>query len=208
MGYHATFARVDTKKHYIPQTRSRGYLFAVLKNRGVGKSSLKEWKDLLDSYRRNASAALDAFMFPSDDPRVLKGRERLSVGRSDASERTGRVDWGRCETRHLFARSQEDLGDKRPLTGWSESGITTLPSYGWNDWANAQVHRIHDLMDINTLRLAKEGVDATYKTMVWNLSQNVDRDTMGKLGLCQCLTPTGVPYVSNRGGPLVGEERK
>jgi hypothetical protein len=27
-----------------------------------------------------------------------------------------------------------------------------------------------------------------------------------KLGLCQCLTPTGVPYVTNRGGPLVGEE--
>ena len=33
-------------------------------------------------------------------------------------------------------------------------------------------------MDINTLRLAKVGIDGTYKTMVWNLSQNVDRDTM------------------------------
>jgi hypothetical protein len=69
-----------------------------------------------------------------------------------------------------------------------------------------KVHRIHDLMDINTLRLAVESVDAVYKTMVWNLSQNVGRDTMGKLGLCQCLTPTGVPYVTSRGGPLVGEE--
>ena len=29
---------------------------------------------------------------------------------------------------------------------------------------------------------------------------------MGKLGLSQCLTPTGEPYVTNRGGPLVGEE--
>lgn len=29
---------------------------------------------------------------------------------------------------------------------------------------------------------------------------------MGTLGLCQCLTPTGVPYVTSRGGPLVGEE--
>ena len=27
-----------------------------------------------------------------------------------------------------------------------------------------------------------------------------------QLGLCQCITPTGVPYVTNRGGPLVGEE--
>jgi hypothetical protein len=32
------------------------------------------------------------------------------------------------------------------------------------------------------------------------------RDTIGRLGLSQCLTPSGVPYVSNRGGPLVGEE--
>ena len=55
----------------------------------------------------------------------------------------------------------------------------------WFQWTNAQVHRIHDLMDINTLRLAKGGIDCTYKTMVWNLSQNVDRDTMGKVS---CLT--------------------
>ena len=32
------------------------------------------------------------------------------------------------------------------------------------------------------------------------------RDTMGRLGLSQCLTPSGVPYVTTRGGPLVGEE--
>jgi len=48
-----------------------------------------------------------------------------------------------------------------------------------------QVHRIHDLTDINTLRLASVGVDQTYKTMVWNLSQNCDRDTMGKVSLVQ-----------------------
>lgn len=51
----------------------------------------------------------------------------------------------------------------------------------WNDWVSTQVHRIHDLMDINVLRLAKVFMDCTYKTMVWNLSQNVDRDTMGKV---------------------------
>ena len=41
----------------------------------------------------------------------------------------------------------------------------------WERWGVCeegvgQVHRIHDLMDINMLRLAKEGVDGTYKTMV------------------------------------------
>jgi hypothetical protein len=56
-----------------------------------------------------------------------------------------------------------------------------MPSFASNEWMDKQVNRIHDLTDINLLRMAKEGMDATYKTMVWNLSQNCDRDTMGKV---------------------------
>ena len=42
---------------------------------------------------------------------------------------------------------------------------------------------------------------------VWNLSQNVDRETgSSKVGICPCLTPSGVPYVTNRGGPVIGIE--
>ena len=49
--------------------------------------------------------------------------------------------------------------------------------------------------------------DANYKTLVWNLSQNVDRNTFtSRPGLCPCLTPNMVPYVTNRGGPLIGPE--
>ncbi|KAL7565128.1 hypothetical protein ACA910_021509 [Epithemia clementina (nom. ined.)] len=229
-GYAATFKRLDTKDYYIPHTRNRGYLFAVKQpqcskvaaksNKGKGKkpSSIgggssevtTQWSNMLAQLKRPASASLDAFMLPNEDPRVLRGRARLTAESCDSNggeaDRAGRTDWTKCETRHQFARSSEDLGEKRPLTGWSDSGNTVMPAFAWNEWTNAQVHRIHDLMDINTLRLAKGGIDCTYKTMVWNLSQNVDRDTMGKLGLCQCLTPTGVPYVTNRGGPLVGEE--
>ena len=51
------------------------------------------------------------------------------------------------------------------------------------------------------------GQDANYKTLVWNLSQNVDRETgASRPGLCPCLTPNMVPYVTNRGGPLIGHE--
>ena len=51
-------------------------------------------------------------------------------------------------------------------------------------------------MDINFLRGAAEGQDINFKTLVWNLSQNVDRETGGsKPGLCPCLTPNMVPYV-------------
>ena len=150
-----------------------------------------QWKRLVTELKRPASASLDAYMLPSDDPRVLRGRARLTAESSVGDgNRAGRTDWTKCETRHLAARSIEELGDKRPFTEWSDSGSTKLPGFCWNEWCNAQVNRIHDLLDINALRLATDGVDPTYKTMVWNLSQNVDRDTMGRLGLCQCLTPT------------------
>jgi site-specific DNA-cytosine methylase len=214
LGYHAIWCAIDTKQYYIPHTRQRGYLFAIKKKvdnqkavTKIDQTILIKWKQMLEKLRRPASAALDAFMLPNDDPRVLRGRARLtSSSRPDSSDRNNRVDWTKCEARHQFARANEELGEKRPLTGWSDTGNTTMPAFAWNEWANGQVHRIHDLLDISTLRCAQEGIDCTYKTMVWNISQNVDRDTMGKLGLCQCLTPTGVPYVSNRGGPLVGEE--
>ena len=62
-------------------------------------------------------------------------------------------------------------------------------------------------MDINTLRHAAKGIDAQYKTVVWNLSQNVDRETgSSRPGICPCLTPSMVPYVTNRGGPVIGLE--
>jgi hypothetical protein len=41
---------------------------------------------------------------------------------------------------------------------------------------------------------------------VWNLSQNVDRNIAAKLGLCPCLTPSMIPYITNRGGPMIGIE--
>ena len=210
MGYTADYLRLDTKDYYIPHTRQRGYLFAVRTNSSSSSKTdmrAEQWKKLVTSCRRSASATLDDYLLPHDDPRVLRGRARLTAEASDGDgNRAGRTDWTKCETRHLAARSNEELGEKRPLTGWSESGKTNLPGRFWTEWFDSQVNRIHDLTDINTLRLATDGVDPTYKAMVWNLSQNVDRDTLGRLGLCQCLTPTGVPFLSSRGGPLVGHE--
>lgn len=208
IGYAATFTRIDTKQYYIPQTRQRGYLFAIRSSKQRNDPRPVEWMNLVKALKRPASAPLDAFMLANDDPRVLRGRAKLTAESLNASgeSRAGRTDWTKCETRHQRCRSTEQLGDQRPLTDWSESTAVTMPGFAWNDWTSAQVNRIHDLMDINTLRMAQLDMDCTYKTMVWNVSQNVDRDTMGRLGLCQCLTPDGVFYVSNRGGPLVGEE--
>ena len=42
---------------------------------------------------------------------------------------------------------------------------------------------------------------------IWNLSQNVDRQIgSSRVGIAPCFTPTMIPYLTNRGGPLVGAE--
>lgn len=44
-------------------------------------------------------------------------------------------------------------------------------------------------------------------SQVLNVSQNVDRGfASARYAICPCLTPQGLPYVSNRGGPLLGLE--
>jgi site-specific DNA-cytosine methylase len=178
--YSADYLKLDTKDYYIPHTRQRGYLFAIRKlpSRKSGQTRVdgrpQQWKNLVQQFKRPASAPLDAYLFPNDDPRVLRGRARLTAASMSAAidggegggNRAGRTDWTKCETRHLAARSNEELGDKRPLTGWSESGKTAMPGFFWTDWFDGQVNRIHDLVDINTLRLAREGVDHLHKTMV------------------------------------------
>lgn len=121
-GYSATHTRVDTKQYYIPHTRTRGYLVAINKK---NSSMPAEWKSLVgDKLKRPASSTLDAFLLPSDDPRIHISRQKLVKESYNALDRrTGRTDWGRCESRHQRARLEEGLGAKRPLTNWDEGMI-------------------------------------------------------------------------------------
>jgi len=237
-GYAAHFMRVDTKRFYIPHTRTRVYLFATkiapvkgekapkpgedytcavyrkrvrtlsgYKDKKTKKNHegtlTKQWKDKVKELERPASSTLEAFLFDSDDPRVHKGRQMLARPGEDGT-RAG-TDWARCESRHQRARLEEGLGARRPFTNWE--GGCVMPDYAWNDWGKAQTDRVLDLMDIDFLRLAQADTDSAHKTLVWNLSQNVDRTTgSGAAGICPCLTPSMVPFVTNRGGPLVGIE--
>ncbi|KAG8830660.1 hypothetical protein FRC17_004520 [Serendipita sp. 399] len=216
IGYHARWLRLDTKGFYIPHTRTRGYLLAVearrTKQRGATvnvKQIPDDWIDGMKTYmQRPASCTLDAFLLPTDDPRIHEGRQRLAIEAKNSAERRKKeVDWARCEQRHARARAEEALGNKRPLTKWEEGGTYCFLDHIWEDWCSEAVHRVKDLMDISHLRAARRGIDTSYKTTVWNLSQNVDRQIgSGRLGIAPCLTPTIIAYVTNRGGPLVGVE--
>lgn len=118
-GYSAEYSRVDTKAYYIPHTRTRVYLIAVNKK---DSKIPKVWKDwVVSKLKRPASSTLDAFLLPSDDPRIHQARQKLVQESYGALDRkTGRTDWGRCESRHQRARLEEYLGAKRPLTSWDE----------------------------------------------------------------------------------------
>ena len=39
-----------------------------------------------------------------------------------------------------------------------------MPDFAWADWAQGQVERVWDLMDISILRAAVKGVDPSFKT--------------------------------------------
>ncbi|KAI9342379.1 helicase-like transcription factor HLTF/DNA helicase RAD5, DEAD-box superfamily [Obelidium mucronatum] len=208
VGYDASFMRADTKKYYIPHTRTRVYLVALSRDEGLGYGDdlAEEWKEVFKGISRNASTPLEDYLLPTDDPRIHRARQDLAKTKDNVATNR-RTEWSRCESRHAFARINEELGNKRPLTAWSEGGMSNFPDFAWNDWGRTQTDRVLDLSDINYLRSAKTGVDVIYKTMVWNLSQNVDRNTASSNpGICPCLTPTMIACITNRGGPLVGLE--
>ncbi|KAI8615565.1 hypothetical protein BC830DRAFT_1064253 [Chytriomyces sp. MP71] len=213
VGYDAAFIRADTKHYYIPHTRTRVYLVAMNRDEACGydEDAAEEWIRVFKGISRKASTPLEDYLLATDDPRIHRARQELAKVKVNCSDnvgaKSGRTDWSRCESRHAFARLNEELGNKRPLTAWSEGGMSNYPDFAWNDWGRTQTDRVLDLSDINYLRLARTGVDATHKTLVWNLSQNVDRNTASSHpGICPCLTPTMIAYITNRGGPLVGLE--
>lgn len=160
-GYSAEFVpNFDSKNYYVPQTRQRGYLFAVDK----AKSDIpNRWIDAMKTLRRPATCTLEAFLLPSDDPRIHQVRMDLSTKR-DGSKKTARsVEWEKCEGRHQKERLQQKLGLKRPMTQWEEGGVCKMLDFAWQDWGAMQVDRVLDLMDINMLTLAKEGIDCNFK---------------------------------------------
>jgi site-specific DNA-cytosine methylase len=124
-GYSAAYSRVDTKQYYIPHTRTRVYLVAVNKK---NSDIPEQWLTLIkNDLKRPASSTLDAFLLPSDDPRIHQARQKLVQESYNALDRrTGRTDWGRCESRHQRARLEEHLGQKRPLTSWDEGLLVNL----------------------------------------------------------------------------------
>ena len=199
---------MDTKEYYIPHTRTRVYLFATPRAKGDKSHLSEKWAETVKDMKRPWSSSFENFLLHTDDPNIHRARLDLAAAKAykDGTQRKP-TDWNRCESRHQFARHSENLGLLRPLTSWQEAGVCKGLDWTWNDWLLSQTERVLDLLEISTLRMAKDGIDSGFKACIWNVSQNVDRQTgSNKTALAPCLTPNMIPWVTNRGGPVTGRE--
>ena len=208
IGYKTQFLIVDTKNFYLPQTRQRFYLIGLEKKRLEKEFNFKEtferWVYYMQSYQQRANAPFTDFICDDDDPRLHEARFASEA----ANPPSKTTDWAACRHRYANYRIQKQYGSLRPMTRWQNNGSCLFPDFGWIKWAKLQRERIWDTLEIQYLSHAGErDYDINYKARWLELSQNVDRDADTKpWGMISCLTPTGQPYLTSRGGPVSGFE--
>ena len=161
LGYAAKHVAVDSKKYYIPQTRTRGYVLLVDRKTPEADNIAEKWEGLMRALERKASSPFGDFLMDKDDP-------QLSRARADMTNSQGREhDWTLCRGRYAEYREQKKLGHKRPLTRWKNGGSCQLMDHWWRDWMERQVERIFDTLEINHLwNAAFRNTDNRYKAYV------------------------------------------
>lgn len=194
IGYATQIAKVDSKDYYLPHTRQRKYMLALDKKRYSNSVTkyLRQWGELMDTFRRRASSPITSFLLPPDDTRYL----RMAAG---SVKELIPKDWLACRRRHEDERRKQKLGSKRPVT-------TVLPDHSDRKWLQHRPERDQELLDIVHLRHAVHGVDSLYKTRPIDLSQNVDRIDRANWGITGCLTPKGSPFLTDQCRRLTGHE--
>ena len=204
----ADFLNLATKQYYIPHTRQRVYMVCIDKqNFESANVSVKKWAQLMGDFERPASCSIESFLLNDDDPRVQMAREQLAKGSRGEDRGPREVDWTRCQGRHQDYRASLQLGTLIPATSWVNGGSCKMPDFSDLAWSHNQVERVWDTIDISCLRNATRGFDSWFKLRVWELSQNIDRFTdTAPFGITGCITPTGQPFITTRGGPLLGLE--
>jgi site-specific DNA-cytosine methylase len=162
IGYDCYHVKVDTKDYYYPQTRERGYMFCIDRNKLPAPLEENGFSNLMKRFERKASAPVTQFLLRDHDPRLEDARADIS-----ASTRTKQdVDWTRYKARHLKYRQDNNLGMKRPLSKWQDNGTCTMPDFSWHDWVKRQTERVWDTLDINFLRTLKRYYDILFKLLV------------------------------------------
>ncbi|RYP67767.1 hypothetical protein DL770_008548 [Monosporascus sp. CRB-9-2] len=223
--YAAHFVRLDTKNYYIPQTRSRGYLLAVdgrlfNSKKNIAEDIVNNWATDVKNFQRRASTPIDRWLLPSTDPLANLARQDEEARFLDRKRREN-VSWIQSRRRHIRVRRQEMLGEDRTLTNWTEDGGSRPYDRMDKILMHGQPPRVLDCIEVYYLRGVKNGLhrkakqdfdptsrfDILFKTRVIDLSQNVDRNSGGApFGLIGCVTPDGIPFLTDQGRVLSGFE--
>ncbi|OJJ67326.1 hypothetical protein ASPBRDRAFT_186565 [Aspergillus brasiliensis CBS 101740] len=208
IGYFAMHIDVDTKAYYLPQTRERGYMLCADKN-ALDKhesawSDIVHWAHTMTEFKRPASSPAGMFLIDADDKRLEKIETDMAT-RIKLSRTT--VNWEKYELRHQTYRLNNNLGNRRPISKSQDDGSCQMPDFFWKKWVNSLPERIWETLDMNFLRKLVEGYDMNFKERCIELSQGIEREIdMRAPGIVGCITPSGIPYISTRGGPLCGLE--
>ncbi|KAK8040635.1 DNA repair protein rad8 [Apiospora marii] len=207
LGYTAWVGDLDTKDFYIPQTRQRKYLVAFNDEKFPGADDMcRMLSKAIASLKQPASSNAADYLLGPNDP--LAQLARLEMDEKAQKPRTrDKVDWELSIIRHAGVRRNEDLGDERPLTNWVENGRPLFHDRMNKYFMNTLPSRVHDVLDINQLRAFKADFDLLFKTKILDLSQNVDRHLLtAEFRVVGCLTPSGLPYISNQSRFISGYE--
>ncbi|KAK4100076.1 hypothetical protein N658DRAFT_146287 [Parathielavia hyrcaniae] len=217
LGYLARVKKMDSKEYYLPQTRQRCYLVAV-DAAAIGEEAAAAiadaWVGYLDQCKRAPSSSISAFLRPADDPATLQARADMS------KDRPTKAEWSLCSLRH--ADQREKIGLRRDDNPFSKKAMRNgrlisacFPSHAWHLFWHSQVTRVVDLMDIVFASGHTHKFDLAYKTAMVDVSQNVDRNAYldttktrlgSKLGIVGCITPCGMPVVTDLMRPVTGTE--
>jgi site-specific DNA-cytosine methylase len=217
-GYYGKVLKVDSLDYYLPQTRTRGYMIGLdveeFKDHGFDARQLVgQCINFFQKLAHPVSAPLTDFMISADDPRFRAAR----LDMEDRQDRT-RTDWIRCQTRHRLYRKAKGLSED--IRHFSKARIlngkvigATPPSRSWIPYFRTQPTRIHDFLDLKVQEhLAstnlEERCDVRHKWLVFDISQNVDRNSFkgNKLGVAPIVTPSCQHIFMYSGRPITGIE--
>ncbi|SPQ26641.1 974c9426-7b5b-4dd5-b544-610f3acf48df [Thermothielavioides terrestris] len=217
IGYLAHHEKLDSKYFYLPQTRQRGYLVAIDATHfgeDLAHEITSAWPGQLYKCKRRPSAPVSAFLQPPDAPATIQAKAEME------SRPPCNADWSLCQLRHADTRRNKGLRrDDNPFSKKAMRNgrviFASFPSHSWRPFWQAQVPRIVDLMDIVVAILLARGADLAFKTGMVDASQNVDRlpyvvgsgrRGLKTLGIVGCITPNGLPIVTDLMRPITGTE--
>jgi site-specific DNA-cytosine methylase len=155
IGYQTIYLKLDTKEHYLPHTRQRGYMICVDRASMPAKT---DWEALeiactamVDDLRHTATVPVEAMLFTADDPRlqVLFDHDKKCENKV--------VKWEKCKIGHLDYCAQHGLGDRHPITNWKPDGSKEMPDFYM--LMPGMTERVADSLDISHKRNLTRGFD-------------------------------------------------